>query len=214
MAPTPGRALATFFELLHRPAGPDAFNPWTARDAGTDLPADAPAQRLERLRRHLDCEPRWLLIGEAAGYQGCHVSGIPFTSERLILAGAIPRLPASARLSIRARPWSEPSATTVWKNLHALGIAEVTILWNAYPWHPHRRGVLQSNRTPTPAERAQGAPVLHALLAAFPGARALAVGRQSQAALAELGIGAPALRHPSMGGAMEFASGLRGAVNS
>ena len=55
-----------------------------------------------------------------------------------------------ARLSTRARPWSEPSATTVWGTLRELGVAEVTLLWNAFPWHPHKPGNLQSNRTPSP----------------------------------------------------------------
>ena len=43
----------------------------------------APVRR-ERLRRYL--EARWsapiLLVGEAAGFRGARVSGIPFTSER------------------------------------------------------------------------------------------------------------------------------------
>ena len=33
----------------------------------------------------------------------------------------------TARLSLRHIPWSEPSATTVWGTLHALGIAETTV---------------------------------------------------------------------------------------
>lgn len=211
---TAAPVLRTFLARLRADAGRNVFNPWTERDAAQDGHLNGPAARLARLLHHLDCDPRWLLIGEAAGYQGAKVSGIPFTSERLILAGTIPRVaaPPGARLSLRPRPWSEPSATTVWSTLHALGMAERTILWNAFPWHPHEPGQRLSNRTPTLAERARGAPVLEALLAVFPRARRFAVGRHAEAALAALGIDAQPLRHPSMGGARAFRVGLQRAL--
>jgi hypothetical protein len=173
----------------------------------------APRDRLTRLSAHLGTEASFVLLGEAAGYQGCKVSGIPFTSERLLLEGAIPRIPAPAgRLTSRGRPWSEPSATTVWKTLHALGIASRTVLWNAYPWHPHKPGTLHSNRTPSRAERLSGVSVVQSLLALYPHARVFAVGRNAESSLAELGIQAIALRHPSMGGAATFARQLQSAV--
>lgn len=209
----PATSLARFFRSLLQPAGPDTFNPWKDVDPGTDAVADAPAARRERLRAFLATQPRWLLLGEASGYQGAHVSGIPFTSERLLLEGAIPRVDVGGRrLSTRPRPWSEPSATTVWGTLHALGRAESTLLWNACPWHPHRPGQLQSNRTPTPAERRAGIPVLESLLAAFPGVRCFAVGRLAAQSLTEFGVPATPLRHPSMGGATAFREGLRKAL--
>jgi hypothetical protein len=202
-----------FLRCLQRATPANVFNPWIDRDPATDLLPDAPQLRIERLRAHLSVEPVCLLIGEAAGYQGCKVSGIAFTSERLILAGAIARIAVPPdRLSTRDRPWSEPSATTVWKTLHALGIAERTVLWNAYPWHPHKPGAPHSNRTPTRAERLAGMPVLQALLRVFPGARLFAVGRNAESSLAELGVSATALRHPSMGGARTFAAQLRAAL--
>lgn len=208
-----GTPLARFFGLLQEPAGPAAFNPWRDQDAGTDALPDAAAARRDRLRAFLAAQPHWLLLGEASGYQGAHVSGIPFTSERLLLEGAIPRVDIGGRrLSTRTRPWSEPSATTVWGTLHALDRAGSTLLWNACPWHPHRPGELQSNRTPTPAERRAGLPVLESLLAAFPGVRCFAVGRLAAQSLAEFGMAATPLRHPSMGGATAFRAGLRRAL--
>lgn len=205
--------MPAFLRSLQDAVPADVFNPWTQCDATTDLTADAARRRLARLRAHLATDAIAVLVGEAAGYQGCKVSGIPFTSERLILEGAIPRIDAPAgRLSSRLRPWSEPSATTVWKTLHALGIAPRTVLWNAYPWHPHKPGMRHSNRTPTRAERVAGVPVLEALLRLFPGARVFAVGRNAECSLAELGIAAIGLRHPSMGGAATFARQLRAAI--
>jgi len=205
--------LSPFFQLLTAKAPPGVFNPWRDFDPETDLSRSAPKERLDRLAAHLTCKPRHILIGEAAGYQGCKVSGIPFTSERLINAGSIPRIVCSSRLTSRLRPWSEPSATTVWGTLHTLGIADETVLWNAYPWHPHKKDNPHSNRTPTPAEREAGVPVLRAFLGLFRNARAFAVGRNAEAALGELDIPATALRHPSMGGATQFRQQLSRTVS-
>jgi hypothetical protein len=204
--------LKPLFELLVGKPGPQSFNPWRDYDPDTDLSRTAPAERLERLAAHLNCRPRYILFGEAAGYQGCKVSGIAFTSERLLMGGAIPRVACTSRLTIRERPWSEPSATTVWGTLGDLGISGQTILWNAYPWHPHKAGNRHSNRTPTTAERGAGMPVLQGFLRLFPGTRIFAVGRNAEAALGALGVPATALRHPSMGGAAKFREGLRRSI--
>ena len=203
-------ALAAFIRSISAYRASNVFNPWVERDPGTDRRGNGPGARLARLRAHLGCDPSLLLLGEAAGYQGCHVSGIPFTSERLLLAGAIPRIAAPAGpLSTRPTPWSEPSATIVWGTLHELGLAGRTILWNAFPWHPHRPGERQSNRTPTTAEVERGRPALAALLAAFPHVHVVAVGRKAESLLGSIGRVEAAVRHPAMGGATRFRAELR-----
>jgi hypothetical protein len=189
------------------------FNPW--RDpCPHDAEGNGPDAKLQRLAMHLDCEPEFILAGEAPGYQGCRYSGIAFTSERLLGEGAIPRIPAlSGRLSTRRLPFSEPSATIVWKTLYRLGIAERTILWNAMQLHPHRADNLWSNRTPAPEEIRLGAPAMRMLLEAFPKAKVVAVGKKAEGLLAEMGIEvAGAVRHPANGGATEFASGLNALI--
>jgi len=185
------------------------FNPW--RDCSADdLLANTPESRLHRLAQHLDCAPDFILCGEAPGYQGCVRSGIAFTSERLLIEGAIPRVSRVAgRLTERRLPFSEPSATIVWKTLYKLGIAEKTILWNAVQLHPYMPGNRLSNRTPTPAEIALGAPAMRMLAEAFPQARIVAVGRKAESLLGEMGVRlAGAVRHPANGGATAFAAGL------
>jgi Uracil DNA glycosylase superfamily len=186
------------------------FNPW--RDhCPHDAAGNGPAEKLGRLALHLDCDPEFILAGEAPGYQGCRYSGIAFTSERLLSEGAIPRIPALAgRLSTRRLPFSEPSATIVWKTLYRLGIAERTILWNAMQLHPYRADNLWSNRTPSPEEIKLGVPAMRILIEAFPAARVVAVGKKSEGLLREMGIPvAGSVRHPANGGATEFAAGLK-----
>jgi uracil-DNA glycosylase len=190
-------------------AAPLVFNPWCADDPMDALPGGAEG-RIQRLRAHFDCKPALLLIGEAPGYQGCHFTGIPFTNEKLILEGAIPRVSSTFRLTNRERPWCEPSATIVWRTLRELGLADRTVLWNAFAWHPHRAGELLSNRTPTPAEVQAGSVVLRAVIQHFDGVPIVPVGKISARTLTELGIAAqPAVRHPSHGGAAEFRAGLQ-----
>ena len=121
-------------------------------------------------------------MGEAAGYRGARVSGIPFTSERQ-LTGAGP---------------AEATATIVHRVLAALGVEEEVLLWNVVPTHP---GSETSNRRPTRAEVEAAAPFLEELTS---GRIAIAVGRVAAAAL-----DAPYVRHPSHGGAAAFEQGLR-----
>ena len=192
------------------PSGlPGLFNPWQDH-CPHEVAGDGPLPRMARLARHLDCDPAFILVGEAPGYQGCRYSGIAFTSERLLLEGAIPRIPALAdRLSTRRLPFSEPLATIVWKTLCRLGIAERTILWNALQLHPHRLGEPWSNRTPTPDELALGVPALRCLIAAFPSAKVVAVGRKAEYLMMPMGITPAAIvRHPANGGATLFAAGI------
>lgn len=169
-----------------------------------------------RLAAHLDCTPRFIIAGEAPGHLGCRHSGIAFTSERLLLEGQIPRISAPAsRLTSRRLPFSEPSATIVWRVLRELGVHEEVVLWNALQMHPHKPGSHRTNRTPTQKELMQGEPALRMLVEAFPDAKVVAVGRKAEGLLAEMGVKVEGqVRHPANGGANEFAAGLRALVTN
>ena len=123
-----------------------------------------------------------VLVGEAAGYRGARISGIPFTSERQ-LTGAGP---------------AEATATIVHRVLAKLGVEDEVLLWNVVPTHP---GSETSNRRPTRDEVESSRPFLDELI---DGRVAIAVGR-----LAASALDAPYVRHPSHGGAAAFEAGLR-----
>lgn len=195
---------------------PRTFNPW--REACQhDTALNGPEARLERLARHLDCAPpRLILAGEAPGYQGCRYSGVAFTSERLLLEGVIPRIDApSGRLTNRPLPFSEPSATIVWKTLYRLGVAEQTILWNSIQLHPFKEGDIWSNRTPSDDEIAMGMPAIRILADAFPDAMIVAVGKKAGGLLRDAGIPVVGdVRHPANGGATQFAEQLSAIISN
>jgi uracil-DNA glycosylase len=144
------------------------------------------AMRCDRLLAYLRerQDAPLLLVGEAAGYRGARVSGIPFTSERQ-LTGTGP---------------AEATATIVRRTLAELGLEAETLCWNVVPTHPHRPGRPHTNRRPTRVEIEAAKPFLEQLAR---GRTVLAVGRLAQATL-----DAPYLRHPSRGGAAEFRAGL------
>ena len=119
-----------------------------------------------------------LLVGEAPGYRGARVSGIPFTSERQ-LTGTGP---------------AEATATVVHRVLAELHLDKDVLLWNVVPTHP---GTETSNRPPTSDEIRRGLEFAERLAA---DRRVMAVGRVAARALR-----APYVRHPSRGGAKEFA---------
>ena len=192
-------------------SAPNVFNPWRDSDVlDIHTGSSAPFNRQLRLIAHFNVDPKYLLIGEAPSYRGCHFSGIPFTSEYLLGIGTVPRIEQTGRLTHRRMPWREPSAAIVWKALYDAGIADRVIMWNAFAWHPYKPGNRLTNRRPTDRELEAGMHVLGAVLAHFNGAIPVAIGRVAQGALEQLGITvACTLRHPAYGGAKKFREGLR-----
>jgi hypothetical protein len=194
-------------------------------DLENDIGRNAPVIR----RRHLDAYLRERLgnvkvvvIGEALGYRGGHFSGIPMTSERILL-GKKENVGIESQhvfSSIKARRtskpeqcpdgFSEPTATIVWSSLLRLGVKPAEfVLWNAFPWHSFdpRRGLL-SNRMPTKSEQSAGLPVLRAFLVLFPCPTIIALGNVAAAQLKELDIECRPVRHPASGGARLFRQGI------
>ena len=215
------KLLDSFLHLLKKsPAGP-VFNPWWEVDEQNDAARIAPAIRRNQLHAYLQRRlgnATLAIIGEGLGYRGGHFTGIPMTSERILLGKKKNDCiePEDVFSSIKPRRtsktakcpdgFSEPTATIVWSTLLKLGLPpEQFVLWNAFPWHSfdQRRGIL-SNRAPNKSERLSGRPVLKAFLELFPCERIVALGKIAAAQLEQFGCNAHYVRHPASGGAKLF----------
>jgi uracil-DNA glycosylase len=154
-----------------------------ARIGGTYNQYAGSALRRERLAEYLARRrsATYVLVGEAAGYRGARVSGLPFTSERQV-TGAGP---------------AEATATIVHRALAELGVEDEVLLWNVVPTHP---GTAGTNRRPTSAEVRAAMPFLREIVR---GRTPLPVGR-----LAHGVLGGSYIRHPSHGGSAAFREGL------
>jgi uracil-DNA glycosylase len=215
------QSVERFIGLLKKSPSGAVFNPWWEVDERNDIGRSAPAVRRKQLRAYLQKRLRKAkvaVIGEALGYRGGHFSGIPMTSERLLLG-----LSKKVRLNsndffsdIHPRRtsktekcpdgFSEPTATIVWGTLLRLGLKpDQFVLWNAFPWHSfdRRRGML-SNRMPKKSEQAASPLVLKSFLSLFPCEEIIALGKVAAAQLQQLGVNAHCIRHPASGGAKLF----------
>ena len=187
-----------FFELVRSvPVAPDA----------EFLYGDEPeGRRRERnLRRYLDAvaDAPLILVGEAPGWRGMTVSGVPFVSAREATAVGIPGLELPAEPQA---PW-EASSRVVWAAL-AQWKGPLPVSWPIFPHHPFVAGDPRTNRTPRPAEVRDGTPAAVELARAMGIRMFVAVGRKAQGALATAGVESIAIRHPAQGGARMFTEQL------
>ncbi|MGQ5639866.1 MULTISPECIES: uracil-DNA glycosylase [unclassified Streptomyces] len=171
--------------------------------------------RERNLRLYLEhmaaTRPVILLVGEAPGYRGHAVTGIPFMSVRELAArpGLITGNAEGDGFELPVAPaaqW-EASSAAVW-NAMAAWRGPLPMFWPIYPNHPHERGNPATNRAPRAEEITAGTPVALALAEAFGITTLVAVGRKAQTALQRAGVPAEAVRHPAQGGARIFAGQL------
>ncbi len=151
----PTDSIERFIRLLKKSPSGAVFNPWWQVDEENDVVLSAPTIRKKQLaaypRERLG-KAKLVVIGEALGYRGGHFSGIPMTSERILLgknenvAAALyerrnlhgkmrdggHRPPLQILGSIKPRRtskpkkcpdgFSEPTATIVWGTLFRLSL--------------------------------------------------------------------------------------------
>lgn len=149
------KQLDNFLRLLKASPSGAVFNPWWQIDEENDIGPHSPAIRRKHLtvyfRERLG-KARLAIIGEALGYRGGHFSGIPMTSERMLLSNQKDAVAAlyerrdldhragdgghrpplqilsgikprrTSKPSICADGFSEPTATIVWGTLMKIGV--------------------------------------------------------------------------------------------
>jgi hypothetical protein len=197
--------------LAETPLAPDAFNQYGAGD--NPYNALRRANLLQYLTDLYERRPPIALIGEAPGYRGMRLTGIPFGSRRIVTQG-VPALqlfgvergyqdvPEPGFEGINA----EQSGTIVWGTLAELGV--VALSWGAFPYHPHKLNEPLTNRAPRTPEVETGVTFVRELLNIFKPPTVLAVGNVAHRQLTALGIPATKIRHPAQGGKNDFVAGL------
>jgi len=150
-----------------------------------------------------------LLVGEAPGYAGCALTGIPFTSEAVIQTSRHPFVcELRPRLRI-AETQGEQTATIIWDYLSEH--AAIPALWNIFPFHAHHPGRSRGNRTPTTEETQFGCEILNRAVMSLCPKRILAIGKTAFNALTQLKhpLLAGYIRHPANGGKSGFIAGMK-----
>ncbi len=171
----------------------------------------------------MDRKPNALWIGEAPGYRGCRITGVPFTSEFILGHGEGSLLKETNARANRSSnlfglsqgyktsldDWEfgkEATATMVWQAVAQLQI--YPLLWNAFPFHPHYPDQEDTNRFPTKDEIISGKPFLQELFKMFDNMKIAAIGRAAAGCLEELDLSYTYIRHPSFGGKFKFSQGV------
>ncbi|GAB1420665.1 uracil-DNA glycosylase [Anaerolineales bacterium] len=204
-------------EISKSPSTDVFFNPYAP-------PFPDNAIRLHNLKRYLqqmlERQPNTLMLMEAPGYRGCRLTGIPVTSRKIMLE-SLPDLPifgSEQGFTDTHDPgfeafYNEQSATILWPAIRDVlrqkGANHLPLLWNSFPFHPHKSGQILSNRKPKVSEiQAFGLPLLEKILLLYQPKNLLAVGNVAHETFQRLGYNSHKLRHPAQGGKNDFISGL------
>ena len=150
--------------------------------------------------------PNFLILGEAPGYKGCRLSGVAFTSERVLAENTFFKSEPFQFINDKKNLESEISATIVWNEISKLN--DKPLIWNIFPFHPHPTGNTHKNRTPTATELAEGKSFLDDLLKIYDIKKIIALGRKPESQLGKIGLPFSYVRHPSNGGKNDFVKGL------
>ena len=231
-----------FVDWLAQYQGSLVHNPWGEVNPDLEIVTDgfdAAQVRRDNLVAYL--LPRLgrakvFVVAEAVGYQGGRFTGIAITCERMLLdkhntirAKDVTTIrlertssPSSALLKGTQQKdgFNEPTDTVVWSAIVEKGIDPYdTLLWNIFPFHPHKDGNPLTNRTPTDKEQQLGWEYTKRLLELhleLGGVEPLilAVGQKSADTMGKFGLSAIGLRHPANGGANLYRQGFAEAVDT
>ena len=167
---------------------------------------------LTYLKEMYRLKPKVMLVGEAPGYRGCRLTGVPFTSEYLLMHNIegldLFGRAKGYRLAVeKEKLLREATATIIWRTLIEQDM--MAVAWNAFPFHPHKNGNGETNRTPLKKELEIGKKSLLKMIEMFNIEKIIAVGNKAEENLSSLNIICQKVRHPAQGGKNEFITGIR-----
>jgi uracil-DNA glycosylase len=174
------------------------------KDANREICLESgPKIRCQNLFQYLasfTTKPDVLVLGEAPGWRGCRFSGVPFTSEALIINAELPFQGQTSSNS--TRPHAEASASIFWRVMRSYH--PNFFVWNCIPLHPYQAGRPLSNRKPTLSEIRTYLGFLEGLIDDISPEVYIAVGISAKSTAKILNLNAFSVRHPSHGGASLF----------
>jgi uracil-DNA glycosylase len=154
--------------------------------------------------------PKYIFIGEAPGYKGCRITGIPFTSEFILNKNYGNELFGTNngyKIINKEKPYKENTATIVWQ--YFMNKEIIPFFWNIFPFHPHKINDYNSNRPPRDDEIIIGKKYLDELLNIFSNnIKIVSIGEISYKYFKNNNITSVLIRHPSHGGKNEFIGGM------
>lgn len=194
--------LWTFIAGLSRRAHrTQCHNPYRNQELANNL-----YQYLSAVKKHSN--QHILLVGEALGFKGGRLTGIPFSCGDIYSRFNHPLLQElKSKLSLRTREL-ENTATMVWEYLTEK--QQTPLFWNAFPFHPYQYRCPQSNRAPSSKEIRQGSRYLKQIADIFQPTQIAGIGRKGQLAAQKAfpQTEIVCIRHPSYGGKQEFIAGM------
>ena len=177
-----------------------------------DIDNDMPARRRLYLENHIArCEPTLILVTDTLTYYGSRQTGVPLTSEWLVINNRIPRvpltpknLPPGGRLTNTDQPFNEPGASAIWQSLTLNNLADRTICWPVLPLQPYRADT-GHNRMPTKEEMELGLRWLDMLIQFSGQAEVITIGSRVRDLFSKHKMPYRcALKQPSRGGITEY----------
>lgn len=162
------------------------------------------SNNLERyLAKMQKLNPTVLLVGEAPGYKGCKLTGIPFTSEYQVVHDEF--FADGFEVLNGESIDKEKSATVVWSVLSQ--VKNKPLMWNIYPFHP--LAINGRNGKPRSRDIKLGRDILDQLLQMFNIKEIYCLGCKASNAMCYHPLFRGYIRHPSHGGKNECIVRLR-----
>jgi hypothetical protein len=198
-----------FVENLASGTLPSVFNPWAELCPVADLKNAVEIRRANltlALEKALQVGVQSVVIGRDLGYRGGRRTGLALTDEPHLGAFSEMYGGLSIRRATMGPIVAERTAAMFWEIVSRLPAPVFT--WNVFPYHPHEPGKPHSNRCHTRSERRQCRFALVDLLELLQPQLIIAVGNDAATGLADLGLDAVKVRHPSYGGKSDFVAGM------
>lgn len=172
-------------------------------------------QNLSSYLHYMEVEqPDLLMVGEAPGYRGSSISGVPFLSEDTIRKrqDATLRIPLYQYVPTPTKSsWGEYEATStfMWSTIDAVNPPKLPFLWATFPNHPHENGNNYSNRRPNAQEIKAYASIVGRIANYYAINTIVAIGNVAYDTLSKT-TNSPIvkLRHPARGGSRQFRQGF------